>query len=318
MASSTITRPTLTDDSGTPAAPVGDGDLVDAAFIADLLNRIDDLFSRAETIVQIMSAEGFGTHDFTGSGTGINEIEMRNAASGATNLARIALGNNAAALAGALEAFSSAFTTANLRTANGITLRALLAGGLALVAEAGTLVLAANGTTETVTWNGEDLEAVGANRGACHVPMVLDGSVASADDGNAADTSFHTIYEDVIPADTLDEDGRTLRYTCIIAFTSGNTKTLRVTYGDGTSQTTIDSGSNTSTVNTVLTILITRTGSNAQRVSAIWGSAGANEGATVDTTVADTAATTIRVEGQSAASAANDVVFKHGYGEVVR
>lgn len=148
---------TLTNDTGTPAVPVGDGTLLSAADRTALLDAIDDLFdgtrSATFTLGALLYVETFGTHLVSSGGTGSNILRVRNTTAGAANIASIQVGNDASATSGAFAAFSSTYTTASGYVADGVLLEATRAGGLSIIASnaAGDVRFYAGGYTERMT-----------------------------------------------------------------------------------------------------------------------------------------------------------------------
>ena len=115
MAASTITRTTWTNDTGTPATPVGDGTLLNNARLQDIYAAIDQVLSGAGAYTTLtlggkLSAEGFGTHSFVAGGTGGNLLSVRNTTAGTGNYAYVGVGNNTSADIGSLRAHASTFT----------------------------------------------------------------------------------------------------------------------------------------------------------------------------------------------------------------
>jgi hypothetical protein len=135
MAATTISRATWTDDSGTPASPVGDGTIINNARLqADVYDKIDALFTAAFTFGGLVHSEGFGTHLWSTGGTGGNQLSIRNTTAGTGNYAGFLLGNNAAAGVGVLTVQSSTFTTTSFNVQDGMTLGHTRAGGISIAA----------------------------------------------------------------------------------------------------------------------------------------------------------------------------------------
>jgi len=144
MAATTISRATWTDG----AAPTGT--LINNARLqADVYDKIDSLVAGAVTFGGLVSAEGFGAHSFSASGTGANVLGVRNTAAGTANYASVRVGNDANVALMSLTAFSSTFTTSAYNIANGGRVETNGAGGLTLVAShaSGTIGLFAGGST---------------------------------------------------------------------------------------------------------------------------------------------------------------------------
>ena len=313
MAATTISRATWTDGSS--------GTVIDnAALGSDVYDKIDALFTSAFTFGDLVHAEGFGLHSWSSGGTGGAILNLVNTTSGTGNYSALHLGENSDTDAGRLEAYSTAFTPSGAATAAGVALRSIGAGGLYLAAEnaSGDVRLYANGTSKTLTFAGETLEAAGGNRGAAHVAMLIDGSIQYADDGNGADANYHQLYSHTIPANVLNEDGRALEYAVVVDYATANSKDLEVYLG-GSGGTLIHQVLNrTDNAITRLWISITRTGSNAQRCVVHHGPvAGSIRTTLTDTTRTDSSSMELLVQGRSDASAANDLVGKYGRGLIL-
>ena len=318
--STLISRSTWTDDTGTPAAPAGDGTPIDNAELQKIYANVDAMIAAAISFGATVSAEGLGTHLFSAGDAGSNVIRVRNTSAGATNLGGVEIGNDADADLGRLWALASSYTATGALKQNGVALRAMGAGGLSLAAEhaSGDLRGYARGTSKLWTFDGETLEFAGGNRGACHAPMTIDGSVDYTDAGNAADTNYAVLYSDTIPVDTLDEDGRTLRYDFAIDGSTSNSKDLQLFLGGSGGTKIYELLNNTSVLVINITVFITRTGSNAQRVVVFTNSPGSASAQVTDATETDSGTLELLVQGRSDASAANDYVGKFGVGAVVR
>lgn len=136
MAASTITRTgvTLTNDTGTPSAPVGDGTLLNNAWVQTFMDRIDALFSGALTIGGVLTAEGFGSHTFSASGTGSNAIAVRNPTAGTANAAALHLGNDSSATRGVVRMTSTTWTYSGGAQSDQVFIRSDGTGGIRLYA----------------------------------------------------------------------------------------------------------------------------------------------------------------------------------------
>lgn len=136
MAASTIVRTgvTLTNDSGTAAAPAQDGTLLNAAWCSTFLDRIDALFSGALTIGGLLTAEGFGTHTFSAAGSGAQRLVVRNSSAGTGNYATLAVGTDAATTVTELIATASTYTTNGAYVGDGSIIKAHRSGGLSVIA----------------------------------------------------------------------------------------------------------------------------------------------------------------------------------------
>lgn len=138
MAASVITRDTWTNDTGTAAAPNGDGTILNNAVLQNhIYARIDEMFAGAGlyatfTFGGLLKAEGLGTHAFSAGGSGFNLFSLRNTSAGVANGVQVALGNDATAQAGTLSAFSSTWTTSVYNVQDSVALMSFRAGGLSI------------------------------------------------------------------------------------------------------------------------------------------------------------------------------------------
>lgn len=156
MAASTITRATWTNDSGTPAAPVGDGTvLANVRLQNDVYAKIDEMFAGAGTYATFtfggkFAAEGFGSHTFTAGGVGANLVRIRNTTAGVGNFASVQIQADSAATDAGFGYFSTTYTSAADIVADGARLYSGGAGGLSLSASnvAGAIRFYSGGTTE--------------------------------------------------------------------------------------------------------------------------------------------------------------------------
>ena len=127
---STITRTTWTDDSGTPASPVGDGTTINNARLQEIYAAIDELFAGASPYDPFVfggtiQAEGLGTHLFSATGAGANRLRVRAASAGTGNVGAVDVGTDADADLGRLEAYASTFTEAGAAKQHGVALRGM-------------------------------------------------------------------------------------------------------------------------------------------------------------------------------------------------
>lgn len=134
MAASTMTRTgvTLVNDTGTPSAPVGDGTLLNNAWVQTFMDRIDALFSGALTIGGVLTAEGFGSHTFSASGTGSNAIAVRNPTAGTANAGALHLGNDSSATRGVVRMHSTTYTSTGVHYADGLSITSAGVNGISL------------------------------------------------------------------------------------------------------------------------------------------------------------------------------------------
>lgn len=184
---------TLTNDSGTPSSPAGDGTLLNAADRVAVLDRIDQLFngtrSSTFTLGTLLAVDGFGVSNFSAGGTGANVIGVRNTTSGTGNYSEVRAGNNATAALMRLKALSSAFSTAGYDFASGVTVEATGSGGLNLAASdaSGPFRIYTGGSTQRLA-----IDSAGTwtflNSSVTAVPLAA-GSVSSPSLTCATDTN---------------------------------------------------------------------------------------------------------------------------------
>src|SRR5690242_16352761 len=130
--SSTLTRFHWTNDTGTPAAPVGNGTVINDAQLQAIFNAVDNLLAGSINIGGVFSASGFGMHDFNANGVGSNIVRIKNGAAGTGNFEQLQLDNDAGVV-GVLIGTSSTWSPA-YPTSNSLSLSASAAGGLNLYA----------------------------------------------------------------------------------------------------------------------------------------------------------------------------------------
>lgn len=156
MAASTITRATWTNDSGTPAVPVGDGTVLNNTRLQnDIYAKIDEMFAGAGSYATFslggkFAVEGFGTSTFSAGGTGANAVKVRNTTAGTGNYALLSIGNDVDPDAFWIRMHASTFTTSGVYSQAGVTLQSWYAGGMNLVCSdaSGVIKLYTGGTTE--------------------------------------------------------------------------------------------------------------------------------------------------------------------------
>jgi hypothetical protein len=153
MAASTITRTTWTNDTGTVSSPNNDGTIINNARLQDIYAAIDQLFSGAGsyttlTFGGLVAAEGFGTHNFSGGGTGAHTLKIRNTTAGTGNYGKLSVGSNTDDLAQVL-ALSSSFTSAGMDFQSGVSFKSIGSGGLHIGAThaSGAISFYTGGTT---------------------------------------------------------------------------------------------------------------------------------------------------------------------------
>lgn len=134
--SSVLTRPTITDDSGSPAVPVGDGTILDHDFFYDgIFDAVDALFA-TELIASRLTAESHSSGiaikaDVANSGGGVI-CRVRNTQAGTAANAEVRVGNDGAQDAGRIIMCSTTFTTAGFTVQDGLTILCSRVGGLNL------------------------------------------------------------------------------------------------------------------------------------------------------------------------------------------
>lgn len=122
-----------------------------------IYDRVDAILSSNITFGGTVSAEGFGVHNFSTGGTGVNSLRIRNTTAGAGNYAAIDVGNNSTALLTRLLGFSSSYTTAGYLKASGSVLEANGSGGLSIATTDATATLrlyTGSGVTEQMSIRG--------------------------------------------------------------------------------------------------------------------------------------------------------------------
>jgi hypothetical protein len=133
--SSTISRTTWTDDTGTPASPAGDGTIINNAQLQLIYDSIDGLFT-GELITGRLAAESHSSGiaikaDVANSGGGVI-VRVRNTQAGTAANAEVRIGNDGAQDAGRIIFCSTTFTTAGHVIQDGMTMISTRAGGLHL------------------------------------------------------------------------------------------------------------------------------------------------------------------------------------------
>lgn len=206
MAASTITRTTWTNDSGTPASPVGDGTVLNNARLQDIYAAIDALVAATITFGGLVSAEGFGVHNYSAGGTGANVIAVRNTSAGTGNYSELRGGNDSSATVTRIITTSSTYTTVGATYQAGTTIDGSGSGGLNLNAShasgpfrlftGGTLRLAIDGQGLMTPLNGVKIAAgflayANANQtGVTNGTTVAFGTEAYDEAGNFASNTF--------------------------------------------------------------------------------------------------------------------------------
>jgi hypothetical protein len=137
---SVITRDIWVNDSGTAAAPVGDGTVLQNSVLQNhIYARVDAMFAGAGAYATLelgglLKVDGFGTSQFIASGSGAQAIRVQNTAAGTTNFTSIQAGNDAAADATSLFASSSTYTATGDLAQDATLLRGNRPGGVTISA----------------------------------------------------------------------------------------------------------------------------------------------------------------------------------------
>lgn len=97
-----------------------------------IYDRIDTILSSNITFGGTVASEGFGVHNFSTGGTGVNSLRVRNTTAGTGNYASVDVGNDATSLLARLLGFSSSYATSGYLKASGIVLEANGSGGLSI------------------------------------------------------------------------------------------------------------------------------------------------------------------------------------------
>ena len=321
---STITRTTWTDDTGTPASPVGDGTTINNARLQEIYAAIDELFAGASPYDPFVfggtiQADGLGTHLFSATGAGANRLRVRAASAGTGNVGAVDVGTDADADLGRLEAYASTFTAAGAAKQHGVALRGMGAGGVALAAEhaSGDMRLYARGTTKRATFDGDTHVLSGGVVGAYGLIGIIQGSVDLGSDGTPATTTETTLKTWDLPAGALATDDQGIRIHAFGSFAANaNAKTVRIKFGATTVLTYPGAGPGTGGGGWRAQVDLFRTGGTAQKaipwlVSGIgnWGDPDFTT-TTGHTTPAETlsGAVTIEVTGENGTGTADDIV----------
>lgn len=318
----TISGPTVTDDSGTPASPVGDGTLFDAAFFTSLYAAINAMWSGATHVFAgILTLDGFGTHLFQAGGTGGQALRIRNTTAGSGNFAQLEVGNDTGSI-GTLIAWSSTHTESADIKQDGVSLRNTADGGVSLVAShaSGDLRGYARGSTKLWTFDGEHFILTGQDTGTRALSSVLSDSVNTAQVGTDAATTEKDLHTYTLPASTLAIDGRGVRiHVAWTTSANANTKRFRVYFG---STVVFDSGALAENGrNGRITVDVFRTGAATQ--DAIGTAVGfSNAGAPLDGTFATptetlSGAVVIKTTGQNGTATATDCRVELSYVELL-
>ncbi len=132
----TISGPSVTDDTGTVASPNEDGTNLNQSFFNSFYAAINAMWSGATQVFDgVLTLGGLGTHTVSASGAGHNTVRVQNASDGTNRAGTLEVGNSADADLGRIEAYAPSYTEAGVVKQNGVAVRAMGAGGLSLAAE---------------------------------------------------------------------------------------------------------------------------------------------------------------------------------------
>jgi hypothetical protein len=107
----------VSDDTGTPEAPNGDGTQINSSFFAAIDAILNEFLTRsAKTIGGVVTWETAGSHTYSGATNGTNEVFVRNTGTNSASKTQLRLGNNADASLVTLFTSSSAAASPNLTT----------------------------------------------------------------------------------------------------------------------------------------------------------------------------------------------------------
>lgn len=141
---------TLTNDTGTPASPVGDGTVLNNAWVQTFMNSIDALLTGATfNFSGLLDADGFGEHLMTTGGTGGNILRIQNTTAGTTNYAEFRIGHDSSNTSGRVRHTASNFTASAPYAQDAMHLVGERAGGVVIAATnaSGPIVFYAGGGT---------------------------------------------------------------------------------------------------------------------------------------------------------------------------
>ena len=319
---STITRTTWTDDTGTPASPVGDGTTINNARLQEIYAAIDELLAGAAPYDPLVfggtiQVDGLGTHLFSATGAGANRLRVRAASAGTDNVGGVDVGIDADADLGRLEAYASTFTETGAAKQHGVALREMGAGGVSLAAEhaSGDMRLYARGTTKRATFDGDQVALTGGTPGTYRLAGLLAGSMDLTNNGTDANTSEKTLRTYTLPGGTLKTDHQLIRI--VVWGTTGQTnnrKRMRVKFGSTIVAEHDSSGSLGNTAVWRVGIAIIRTGAATQQ-SVVTGRASIRDKRTSPTeTLSQDVA--ITVTGQNYTAVANDLIYEGSWVEL--
>lgn len=141
-------------------------------------------------------------------------------------------------------------------------------------------------------------------------------TVSTTTAGTLADTNETDLWSYTMPANTLGVDGRMLR---IVAFGSwgatANTKVPRIRFGGTQVAATTSTGNGTAWR---MEAIVVRTGASSQIGDSItYDAAAVGNHVSVSASIDTTAAIIIKVTGANGTAAANDIVFRGGFVELL-
>jgi hypothetical protein len=147
----------VTDDTGTPEAPNGDGTQINSSFFAAVDAILNEMLTRsAKTVGGVWTWESPGSHTFQASSTSANELLVSNTNAGTSSIAQFRLGNNSIGDLARLYVTSSTASLVNK------TILETKGNGLRLAAtgSTGTIELLSAGSTLKLTLPGNTVDTL--------------------------------------------------------------------------------------------------------------------------------------------------------------
>lgn len=112
----------ITDDSGTPDAPVGDGTQINSSLFAAIDAILNEFITRSAKVVGgVWTWESLGQHKFEAGGVGVQEVLVRNTLAGSGNRAAVTCQANSTSVF-QMQMFSTTHTASGAITADGCRL----------------------------------------------------------------------------------------------------------------------------------------------------------------------------------------------------
>lgn len=185
-------------------------------------------------------------------------------------------------------------------------------GGTLTVDGVTTLTGAATLTAAAVLNHADSTVKAGASTETAKLAGIINTDSTQAATG--ANTTDTLLFNYSLPADALNANGRTVRFTAWGTFgATGNSKTVRIKWNNasgvgGDTAVTVTTTSNGGGWRLVATIM--RTGSNTQDVSGMGVGGAVAAAGFIAGTATDNAAITLGVTSQNGSAAANDCVYE--------